>query len=79
MFKAVTSEQMSQYDPETIELYRRRPNDETFTKIMLSSARPSRNGIPIFVDKNNKFVQELEHGNNMILFYGVGLLAASCN
>ena len=64
MFKPVTGDELAKFDPETIELYRRRETDPQTTFELLSIPRRARHHLPIFVDadKNPLVVQqEKEH------------------
>ena len=54
MFKPVSGDQLSNFDPETIELYRRRPTDEKLTTALMNMPRRFRNYLPIYIDKNNQ-------------------------
>ncbi|CDW88985.1 UNKNOWN [Stylonychia lemnae] len=63
MFKPVQGEELSQYDPETIELYRRRPADQTYTKLLLRMPRIARNHLPVYLDKNSQLAKDIEQNN----------------
>lgn len=62
MFKPVTGEELSRFDPETIELFRRRETDPQTTVELMGLPRRARHHMPIFVDKEkNKAVVEMEN------------------
>ena len=52
MFKPVYGDELAKFDPETIELYRRRQTDPKTTYELLHIQRRSRHHLPIIVDKN---------------------------
>ena len=56
LFKAVTDEELGNYDPETINLYRRRDISERDVSILHSLKRQGRNYIPVVVNKENKII-----------------------
>ena len=65
MFKPVQGEALQNFDPETIELFRRREANPAETLELLQLPRRARHHLPIFVDKEkNKEVEqwEKEHG-----------------
>lgn len=57
MFKPVTGDQFDKFDPETIDLFRRRDTDPAIVAQLLHMPRRARKHLPIFVDSNNKHVQ----------------------
>ena len=68
MFKPVQGEALQNFDPETIELYRRRENDQAVTLELLQLPRRARHHLPLYVDKekNKEVVQwEKEHSKFM--------------
>ena len=60
MFKPVTGDQLAQFDPETIDLFRRRETDPSIVAQLAVLPRRARHHLPVIVDKNNKFMQEQE-------------------
>ncbi len=57
MFKPVQGDELSKFDPETIDLFRRRDSDPQTTIDLLQMPRRARHHLPIFVDKEkNKAV-----------------------
>jgi hypothetical protein len=66
MFKPVTD--FSEYDPETVELYKRRANDHRLEAIMINLARRARNHLPVYVSKDNETVQKLEKEHSSFLW-----------
>ena len=56
MFKQVTGDQLAQFDPETIELYRKRHSEDRDAWALSQLARRARNHLPIPLSKNNKFL-----------------------
>ena len=61
MFKPVTGDDLSKFDPETAELYRRRPADPETTFWLLNMTRRARNHLPLYVDKEtNPKIVEME-------------------
>lgn len=60
MFKPVTGDQLAQFDPETIELYRRRPTDAGATLQLMSIPRRARHHLPLYIDKDNEHFKQLE-------------------
>ncbi len=66
MFNPVEGDALNQFDPETIELYRRRDSNPTVTLELMQMPRRARHHLPIFLDKekNPGVVQmEKEHGS----------------
>ena len=57
MFKPVSGDALNNFDPETIELYRRRQADPKETSLLMSLQRRARHHLPVYVDKENKEVQ----------------------
>ena len=51
MFKPVTGDALNNFDPETIELFRRRETDPVTTSQLMSLPRRARHHLPIYVDK----------------------------
>ena len=82
MFKPVTGDQLSAFDPETIELYKRRETDPQTTYELLTIPRRARHHLPIFIDKDkNKEVVEMErqHGQFWWKFLlGFGFFSKQC-
>ena len=50
MFRPVSGEHLHNYDPETIQLYRRRQSDPVESMILASGPRPQRHFIPVPLD-----------------------------
>ena len=66
MFKPVSGEELSNYDPETRALFSRREANPQTTFELMNIPRRARNHLPIFLDKekNPRFVAlENEHNN----------------
>ena len=51
MFKPVTGDQLANFDPETIELFRKRESDPATTHALMTIPRRARHHLPIFIDK----------------------------
>ncbi len=51
MFKPVTGDALNNFDPETIELFRRRETDPVTTAQLMALPRRARHHLPIYVDK----------------------------
>ena len=65
MFKPVTGDALNAFDPETIELFRKRESDEQTTLALMQAPRRARHHMPIFIDKEkNPTVNtwETQHG-----------------
>ena len=76
MFKPVSGDALSQFDPETVELYKRRPSNPDETRLFIQLQRRARNHLPYYFDKEtNPKVQMLETSLNGILWKS-GLLFA---
>ena len=64
MFKPVQGDELSKFDPETIDLFRRRDSDPQTTIDLLQMPRRARHHLPIFVDKEkNKEVVAWEQAH----------------
>ena len=62
MFKPVTGDALKDFDPETIELFRKRESDPNTTLALLEMPRRARHHLPIYVDKEkNPTVVEWEN------------------
>ena len=79
MFKAVSGEALSQFDPETIELYRRRDANPTVTLELMQLPRRARHHLPVYLDKEkNKEVVAWENQHNQFwwkIFVGAGVFS----
>ena len=51
MYKPVTGDALNAFDPETIELFRKRETDPGLTAELMQLPRRARHHMPIFVDK----------------------------
>ena len=49
MFKPVTGKDLQNFDEETIELYKKRANDDRVSFILSMAKRPERNHLPVVV------------------------------
>ncbi len=67
MFKAVNGSELADFDPETINLYRRREISDRDAFTLMTLQRRARNHLPVVVSKENKLVQESEKRDNRIL------------
>ena len=52
MFKPVTGDALSNFDPETIEFFRKRESDEQTTLALMQAPRRARHHLPIYIDKD---------------------------
>ena len=78
MFKPVTGDAVAQFDPETVELFKRRPADPTQTAIFAMLPRRSRHHLPVVVDKDNEVVKDMEKFQRSFmwkLFLGFGIFS----
>ena len=79
MFKPVTGDALSQFDPETIDLYRRRDSDPVVTLELMQLPRRARHHLPVYLDKEkNKEVVEWENQHNQFwwkMFGGAALFS----
>ena len=65
MFKPVTGEQLANFDPETIELFRKRESDERTTLALMTLPRRARHHLPVYIDKEkNATIQQWEAQHN---------------
>ena len=65
MFKPVTGDALNAFDPETIELFRKRETDPGLTAELMQLPRRARHHMPIYVDKEkNPQVQQWENYHN---------------
>ena len=51
MFKPVSGDALNNFDPETIELFRKRDSDEQTTVALMQAPRRARHHLPIYIDK----------------------------
>ncbi len=57
MFNPVTGDAVNAFDPETIELFRKREHNEQATLDLISLPRRARHHLPMYIDKEkNKTV-----------------------
>ena len=83
MFKPVVGDELLKFDPETIELFRRRDTDPQTTIELLSIPRRARHHLPMYVDKTkNKEVVAWEKEHEQFwwkLLLGFGYFAFAAN
>ena len=81
MFKPVTGDGLNAFDPETIELFRKRESDERLTADLMQLPRRARHHMPIYVDKEkNPQVVAWENLHNQFwwkLLLGFGFFSKS--
>ena len=71
-FKPVAGEELKQFDAETRALFARRENDPRLSYVLATTVRRERHNLPVIVDENNGWMQQLQHKSNNFnwsLFY----------
>ena len=82
MFKPVSTADLSNYDAETIQMYRRRTHDSRLNAALLSLPRRSRNYLPIVTNPNDATAKTFtEDGPKFCLQYFAlcGFFMFACN
>ena len=82
MFKPVTGQELDNFDEETRDLYAKRSQDEKTSYILRVMPRKQRNHLPVIVDENNKYLQELQKANynfpwKMLMLFGAFSVACT--
>ncbi len=69
MFTPVQGDALNQFDPETIELYRRRDSNPTVVAELMQMPRRARHHLPIFLDKEkNPEIAKMESEHNSFIW-----------
>ena len=55
-FKPVSGDQLSRFDAETIDLYRKRENDPRLSFVLATIPRRNRHNMPVEVDASNPYL-----------------------
>ena len=77
MFKPVTSDQLSQYDSETIELYKKRESDPRLSYILSVTLRKQRHNMPVLISEpeKNQYMVQLQRSRDNSQFELLGWFA----
>uniref|UniRef100_A0A7S3FUS3 Uncharacterized protein n=1 Tax=Strombidium rassoulzadegani TaxID=1082188 RepID=A0A7S3FUS3_9SPIT len=66
MFKEVQGSELSNYDQETIDLYRKRENDPRVSLLLKHTPRPWRHNLSVEVEgKGNPYIEKLERDSRL--------------
>ena len=72
LFRKVEADQFANYDPETVQLFRKRQSPEHMTTGLLKLNREYRNRLPVLASKSHPFVKEHDETiNSFILKAGL--------
>ena len=58
LFRKVQGDQLNNFDPETVEFYKKRASPEHLTTRFLTMNREYRNRLPVLASKDHPFVKE---------------------
>ena len=78
MFKPVTGDQLSNFDAETQELYKKRENDPRLSYVLATAVRRTRHAMPVIVDQENPYIKDLESQQRRFKWQYLGMTAFFC-